>query len=180
MRKLIVSEFMTLDGSIDEPSWSFAYWGDDIAAFKGYETGNGDTVLLGRKTYEGFAAAWPQRSNDDDPGAAYFNSVEKVVVTRTLATLEWQNSHVLQGDLIAGVTELKNRSGKDIVVHGSGTLARSLLREGLVDTVRLLVYPLTLGKGPYLFEEGMPGLKFTLVESDRMASGVVSLVYEMQ
>ena len=177
MRKLIVTEFMTLDGSIDEPMWSFPYWGDDIAAFKGEESENGDTILLGRKTYEGFAAAWPQRGDDEESGGKYFNNVEKVVVTKTLSNLEWNNSHVLQGDLVPGVTELKNRNGKDIVVHGSGTLARSLIREGLVDQIRIMMYPLLLGRGPRLFEDGMEG-KFKLAEARPMASGAIGLVYE--
>src|SRR3954470_11382242 len=145
MRKLVVTEFMTLDGSIGAPMWSFPYWGDDIAAFKGEETGNNDTLLLGRVTYEGFAQAWAPQGDDEASGARYFNNVEKVVVTKTLKELEWKNSHVLQGDLESGVQELKARDRKDIYVHGSGTLARSLLRAGLVDRLHLLVYPLTVG-----------------------------------
>ena len=175
MRKLVVTEFMTLDGNIGAPMWSAPYWGDDIAEFKSAESANSDTLLLGRMTYEGFAAAWPGRT--DDPGADYFNGVEKVVVTSTLKNLEWQNSHLLQGDLISGVNELKSRDGQDITVHGSGTLARSLIKAGLVDELRLLVYPLTVGEGPRLFEDGM-ATTLKLVESKQMASGVVSMVYE--
>ena len=130
MRKLIVTEFMTLDGNIGAPMWSAPYWGDDIAAFKGAETAGGDTILLGRVTYEGFAQAWAPQGDDEASGAKYFNNVEKVVVTKTLKDLEWKNSHVLQGDIESGVKELKSRDGKDIYVHGSGTLARSLLRDG--------------------------------------------------
>ena len=177
MRKLIVTEFMTLDGNIGAPMWSAPYWGDDIGEFKGAETTGGDTILLGRVTYEGFAQAWAPQGDDEASGAKYFNNVEKVVVTKTLSNLEWTNSHVLQGDLVSGVQELKNRDGKDIYVHGSGTLARSLLREGLVDSLHLLVYPLTVGEGPRLFEDGMAS-KFKLVESRQFASGVVGLVYD--
>jgi dihydrofolate reductase len=177
MRKLIVTEFMTLDGSISEPSWSFPYWDDGIAEFKGEETSDGQTILLGRKTYEGFASAWPQRGYDEESGAKYFNTAEKVVVTRTLSNLEWENSHILQGDLVPGIKALKERDGSDIVVHGSGTLARSLLKEGLVDQVRVLVYPLTVGVGPRLFDDGV-AQKFKLVKSQQFNSGVVGLVYE--
>ena len=177
MRKLIVTEFMTLDGNIGAPTWSFPYWGDDIAAFKGAETDGGDTILLGRVTYEGFAQAWPPQGDDEASGARYFNNVEKIVVTKTLTDLDWNNSFVLQGDLESGVQELKSRDGKDIYLHGSGTLARSLLRAGLVDRLHLLVYPLTVGEGPRLFGDGMAS-KFTLVESKQMASGVVALAYD--
>jgi dihydrofolate reductase len=167
---------MTLDGSIGAPMWSFPYWGDDIAAFKGEETSNSDTLLLGRVTYEGFAQAWPGRPAEE--GGAYFNGVEKVVVTSTLSDpLEWENSHVLQGNLIEGVKALKERDGTNITVHGSATLARTLIKAGLVDQIRLLVYPLTVGEGPRLFEDGVAS-KFKLVESKAMASGVVALVYE--
>jgi len=177
MRKLIITEFMTLDGSIGAPMWSFPYWGDDIAAFKGEETQSTetDTILLGRVTYEGFAQAWPGRPAEE--GGDYFNGVEKVVVTSTLDRLDWENSHKLEGGLVDGVKALKARDGGSIVVHGSGTLARALIREGLVDEIRLLIYPLTVGEGPRLFEDGMAA-KYTLVKSQAMASGVVSLVYE--
>jgi dihydrofolate reductase len=176
MRKLIITEFMTLDGSIGAPMWSFPYWGDDIAAFKGEETSSSDTLLLGRVTYEGFAQAWPGRTAEE--GGDYFNGVEKVVVTSSLSDpLDWQNSHVLQGGLIEGVKALKGRDGTNITVHGSATLARSLIKAGLVDQIRLLVYPLTVGEGPRLFEDGVTA-KFKLVESKTMASGVVALVYE--
>jgi dihydrofolate reductase len=176
MRKLIVTEFMTLDGSIGAPMWSFPYWGDDIAAFKGEETQSteSDTLLLGRVTYQGFAQAWPGRSPEE--GGAYFNGVEKAVVTSTLESFDWENSHKLEGGLVEGVKALKERDGGNVVVHGSGTLARALINEGLVDEIRLLIYPLTVGEGPRLFEDGMAN-KFTLVKSQAMASGVVGLVY---
>jgi dihydrofolate reductase len=176
MRKLIITEFTTLDGSIGAPMWSFPYWGDDIAAFKGEETQSTetDTLLLGRVTYEGFAQAWPGRPAEE--GGAYFNGVEKRVVTSTLDTLEWENSHKLEGGLVDGVKALKESEGGNIVVHGSGTLARALIKEGLVDEIRLMVYPLTVGEGPRLFEDGMAA-KYTLVEARPMASGAIGLVY---
>jgi len=177
MRKLVVTEFMTLDGNIGAPMWSAPYWNDEIAAFKGGETANSDTLLLGRVTYEGFAQAWAPQGDDEASGAKYFNNVEKVVVTKTLSNLEWNNSHVLQGGLEAGVRELKARDGQDITVHGSGTLARSLIKAGLVDSIRLLVYPLTVGEGPRLFEDGM-ATTLKLVEAKDVGSGVVAIVYE--
>jgi dihydrofolate reductase len=177
MRKLVVTEFMTLDGSIGAPMWSFPYWGDDIAAFKGEETSNSDTLLLGRVTYEGFAQAWAPQGDDEASGAKYFNNVEKFVVTKTLSDLEWKNSHVLQGELEAGVRELKARDGTNITVHGSAMLAKSLIKAGLVDELRLIIYPLMVGEGPTLFEAGMDA-KWKLVESTQFTSGAVGVVYQ--
>jgi dihydrofolate reductase len=176
MRKLVVTEFMTLDGSIGAPMWSFPYWGDDIAAFKGEETESSDTILLGRVTYEGFAASWPSRGDAD--GGAYFNNVEKVVVTSRPDTLEWNNSHRLEGsDVIEGVKALKERDGSNITVHGSGTLARSLIKAGVVDSIRVIIYPLTVGEGPRPFEDGVAN-RYRLVEARPFASGAVGLIYE--
>jgi dihydrofolate reductase len=177
MRKLVVTEFMTLDGSIGAPMWSMPYWGDDIAAFKGEETTNSDTLLLGRVTYEGFAQAWPPQGDDEASGARYFNNVEKVVVTKTLSNLEWKNSHVLEGDLVSGVQALKARDGKNICVHGSASLAKSLIKAGLVDQLRVIVYPLMAGEGPTLFEPGTSN-KWTLASSKPFASGAIGLVYD--
>jgi len=175
MRKLVVTEFMTLDGSIGAPMWSFPYWGDDISNFKAEETESSSTLLLGRVTYEGFAQAWPAQA--DAPGGAYFNGVEKVVVTSTLDNLEWNNSRKLEGDVIEGVKALKAGEDDNITIHGSGTLARSLIKAGLVDSIRVIIYPLTVGEGPRLFEDGMAG-KYRLVEARPFASGAVGLIYE--
>ena len=175
MRKLIVTEFMTLDGRIGEPDWAGPYWGDDINAFKTAETESSDTILLGRVTYENFAAAWP---TEQDALAPYMNGVEKVVVSKTLSgDLEWNNSHLLGGDLVSGIRALKDREGKDIMVHGSAALARSLVSAGLVDGIHLVVFPLTLGEGPRLFEEGTSA-RWKLTESKQFATGVVALCYE--
>jgi dihydrofolate reductase len=183
MRKLIVSEFMSLDGVMAEPqNWSFPYWGDDIAEFKTAELFGNDTMpgtgtlLLGRVTYEGFAAAWPGRKGSD-AFADRFNEVEKVVVSNSLNEAAWENSHVLKGDLAAGINELKARDGGDIYVHGSTTLVRSLKDAGLVDRYHLLVYPLVLGEGLRLFDEGTAA-KLKLVETRQFTSGVVAMIYE--
>src|SRR5688572_8991387 len=177
MRTLIVTEFISLDGVIGEPQdWSFPYWGDDIAEFKSAELFGSDTMLLGRVTYEGFAAAWPGRAGAD-AFADYINSMEKVVVSNTLNEATWQNSHLLKGDLTAGINELKARDGKDIVVHGGKTLVKSLLERDLVDRWHLLVYPVMLGTGLKLFDEGVTA-KLKLVEARPFASGVVAMIYE--
>ncbi len=175
MRKLVVTEFLSLDGVMEDPAWTFPYWNDEIAAFKGEETSASDALLLGRVTYEGFAAAWPQREDD---GAEYFNSVRKHVVSTTLdETLEWNNSTLIKGDVVEQVTDLKRQEGEDITVHGSATLAQTLMEHDLVDNYRLLVYPVVLGGGKRLFKEGIPAT-LKLLESRSFGSGVVALIYE--
>ncbi len=175
VRNVVVTEFLSLDGVMEEPGWTFEYWNDEIAKFKGDESSASDALLLGRVTYEGFAAAWPEST---DEGAEYFNSVRKYVVSTTLEEpLEWNNSTLIKDDLVARVTELKQQDGKDITVHGSATLAQTLMRHDLVDRYRLLVYPLVVGRGKRLFEEGVP-TTLKLLEARSFGSGVVALVYE--
>ncbi len=175
MRKLVVTEFVSLDGVVEEPAWTFPYWNDEIAEFKDEESTASDVLLLGRVTYQGFAAAWPQ---SEDEGARYFNNVRKYVVSETLEEpLEWNNSTLIKGDVVEQVTGLKRQDGKDITVHGSATLTQTLMRHDLVDRYRLLVYPLVVGKGKRLFTEGIPAT-LRLLESRSFGSGVVALVYE--
>ncbi len=175
MRKVVVTEFLSLDGVMEEPAWTFKYWNDEIAKFKGEESAAGDALLLGRVTYQGFAAAWPESK---DEGAEYFNSVRKYVVSQTLEEpLEWNNSTLLKGNIVASITELKQQDGRDIVVHGSATLVQTLMEHDLVDRYRLLVYPVVVGKGKRLFREGIPAT-LRLLESQAFSSGVVAVVYE--
>ena len=176
MRKVVVTEFMSLDGVMEEPRWTFKYWNDEIAQFKGEESSASDALLLGRVTYQGFAAAWPQSK---DEGADYFNSVRKYVVSKTLEEpLEWNNSTLIKDDnIVEEITNLKQQDGKDVAVHGSATLVQTLVQHDLVDGYRLLVYPVVLGKGKRLFEEGTTAT-LKLLESQFFSSGVVALVYE--
>ena len=175
MRKVVVTEFMSLDGVTEEPAWTFPYWNDEIAQFKGAESSASDALLLGRVTYQGFAAAWPQ---SEDEGADYFNSVRKYVVSRTLEEpLGWNNSVLIKDDIVEEITNLKQQDGKDVTVHGSATLVQTLMQHDLVDRYRLLVYPLVVGTGKRLFEEGTP-MTLKLLESQSFSSGVVALVYE--
>ncbi|MDX1992184.1 MAG: dihydrofolate reductase family protein [bacterium] len=173
MRNVVVTEFISLDGVIENPGWTFPYWNDEIAAFKAEETNAADALLLGRVTYEGFAAAWPQSS---DEGAPYMNSVAKYVATRTLTNLEWNNSHVLEGDVVEAVKRLKQQDGRDILVYGSMTLSQTLMQHDLVDVYRFLVYPVVLGTGMRFFQDGN-NLKLNLVSSQQFSSGVVGLIY---
>jgi dihydrofolate reductase len=174
MRKLVVTEFLSLDGVMENPAWTFPYWNDEIAQFKGAETAASDALLLGRVTYQGFAAAWPQ---SEDEGAAYFNNVRKYVVSTTLDTAEWHNSVLIKDDVVAEIKRLKHQDGQDITVHGSGHLFQTLLRHHLVDQINLLVYPVVLGQGQRLFAEGMEAT-LQLVKSQAFSSGVVALIYQ--
>lgn len=176
MRKLIVTEFMSLDGVIENPMWTLKYWNDEIAAFKGEETSSNQPILLGRVTYEGFAASWPNRT-DEDPGAPYFNGTRKYVVSTTLDKAEWNNSTLIKSDVVEEIRKLKQQAGPDIVVHGSANLVQTLVRHDLVDVFRLLVYPVVLGKGQRLFEEGTQAA-LKLVETRSFSSGVAALIYE--
>ena len=175
-RQLAATLFMSLDGVVEEPQkWSFPYWNEEIGKYKLDETLASDALLLGRVTYQGFAEAWPSRK-DDEGFADKFNSMTKYVASRTLTKLDWNNSHLIKGDVAAGVAKLKQEPGKDIVIHGSPTLIRSLMPHNLIDEYRLLVYPITLGRGKRLFDESTQA-NLKLVESKTYGTGVVKLVY---
>jgi dihydrofolate reductase len=173
MRKLVVTEFVSLDGVIENPMWTFPYWNDDIANFKAEETNAAEMLLLGRITYEGFAASWPNRTAAE--GGEFFNNVRKYVVTNTLDNLEWNNSHPLKGDFIAEINQLKAQDGGNIVVYGSGKLVQALVQNNLVDEYRLLVYPVVLGTGQRLFAEGTTAT-LELIETKPLGS-VTALRY---
>ena len=177
MREIVVTEFISLDGVVEDPGgskgfehggWTFPYWNDEIAAFKLAETLEADSLLLGRVTYEGFAAAWPGRT-DEQGFADKMNAMPKYVVSTSLGEAAWSNSTVIDE------TQIASLEGR-ILVAGSVTLARSLLRQGLVNELRLLVYPVVLGSGKRLFgEQRKTELKLTGAQP--YASGVVNLTY---
>ena len=176
MRTLAATLFMSLDGVVESPEkWSFQFWSDETQKFKLNELRITDALLLGRVTYEGFAAAWPSRK-DTDGFADRFNSMPKFVVSKTLKKLDWNNSHLIKGDLATEVSKLKQQEGQDIVIHGSPTLIRSLLPHDVIDEYRLLVYPLVLGRGKRLFDDASQA-KLKLAESEAFSKGVVKLVY---
>lgn len=174
MRNLVVTTFLSLDGVMEAPAWTVPYWNDDIARFKGDETSASDALLLGRVTYQGFAAAWPESK---DEGAAYFNSVRKYVVSTTLDKAEWNNSVLIKNNIVEAIARLKQQDGKDIAVHGSATLVQTLMKHDLVDRYRLLVYPVVLGKGTRLFQDGTTAT-LRLVSAQALSSGVAALLYE--
>ncbi len=174
MRKIVVTEFVSLDGVVEHPAWTAPYWNEQIAAFKGEEQAATGALLLGRVTYEGFAAAWPESK---DEGADDMNSMPKYVVTNTLTSLEWNNSHPITGDAVEGITQLKQEEGPDLLVYGSATLVQTLIQHDLVDTYRLLIYPVVLGTGQRLFQAGATAT-LRLVESQAFSTGVTALIYE--
>jgi len=163
MRRIVVSEFVSLDGVMEDPGgaekfefggWTMPYWNDDLARFKAEELFASDALLLGRVTYQAFAAAWPAMT-DEMGFADRMNSNRKYVVSSTLNTTdEWKNSSLIKGDLVDAVTKLKQEPGQDILVGGSATLVQALMRHELVDELRLAVYPLVLGTGKRLWGDG--------------------------
>lgn len=177
-RKISATFFVTLDGVIADPHlWSFSYWNDEIANFKAAELKQTDALLLGRVTYEAFAAAWPQRT-DATGFADRFNSMTKYVVTSTLDRADWSGSKIVRpSELPNLVRRLRKENGGDVMAHGSAALVQSLIRDGHLDQLRLLVYPTVLGKGKKLFD-GVGEANFRLASSTTFTTGVVALVYE--
>ena len=181
MAAIRVHEFMSLDGVIDAPTWTFEYgfdpkMGEAIAASMAGCQG----ILLGRTTYELFEPAWSQRTVEDDPGAPFFNDTTKYVVSGTLTTATWRNSQLLGPYDAETIRQLKNNHGGDLYVSGSATLVHALLADGLVDELRLFVYPLTRGSGPRLFPENAAPRKLALEASASYDNGVVYLAYRAQ
>jgi len=214
MRKLIVSEFVSLDGVMQAPGgaeedprggfkhggWSLQFWNEEAMAYKSDELSATDAILIGRVTYEIFAGAWPTMIDDDvvnlikdgggdsesikaaapegNPFADRMNSLPKYVASRTLDKVEWNNSTLIKGNLAEKIGKLKEQPGQDIVVHGSGDLVQSLIREGLVDEYRLMVFPIVLGSGKRIFQESSDTKGLKLVDAKPFKTGVVVLTYE--
>ncbi len=177
-REIVLSSYLSLDGVMEEPAWTMAYWADDIAEFKQAELFASDTLMLGRVTYQGFAEAWPQQQ-DEAGFADRMNSMPKQVVSSTLTNPTWQNSTIIPGtDLVAAVQALKETAGTDILIYGSGMLAEALREHDLIDRYQLLVHPLVLGKGKRLFEGTAP-TNLQLVSSTTYSTGVVRLTYRL-
>ncbi len=185
MRKVIVSEFVTLDGVMEDPGgaekfahggWSMPYWHEEIGKFKYDELFASDALLLGRVTYQGFAAAWPTTPNTGEFGER-MNSLPKHVVSTTLEAVEWNNSQLINGNVAEEVAKLKQQPGQDILIAGSAQLVQSLMRHDLIDEYRLLIYPVVLGSGKRLFQDGS-NATLRLMESQSFPSGVALLRYQ--
>ena len=181
MGALHVHEFVSLDGVIDAPTWTFDYGFDpQMGEVLGELTGRCQGILLGRTTYEMFEPAWSTRTVEDDPGAPFFNDTTKYVVSATLTTATWRNSKIVGPYDPGAIGSLKDEVDGDLYVSGSVTLVRALLADGLVDELDLFVYPLTRGSGPRLFtEQAAPG-KLSLAACESYENGVVYLAYRPQ
>jgi dihydrofolate reductase len=180
MGSIHVHEFMTMDGVIDAPTWTFEYGFDPkMGEVLGAVTASSKGILLGRTTYEMFEPAWSVRTVEDDPGAPFFNDTTKYVVSGTLEDATWRNSQIVGAYDPDRIRNLKDEVGH-LYVSGSITLVRAMLADGLIDELHLFVYPLTLGAGPRLFPEGAAPAKFELATSERYDNGVAYLNYRPQ
>ncbi|WP_067699542.1 dihydrofolate reductase family protein [Nocardia jejuensis] len=180
MSKITAGFFISLDGVIENPQdWHFPYFNDEMGAAVGAQLGNSDTLLLGRVTYEGFAGAWPQREDEGGPDSGMAKSLgdaRKIVVSHQDLDLPWRNSEQLKGDLIEGVTALKQESTSDIAMSGSPSIVRQLLSAELLDELHLFVHPISLGSGERLFGESEP-IPLQLLSATPFQTGVLHLVY---
>jgi dihydrofolate reductase len=185
MARIVVTEFVSLDGVMEGPggdndfvrgAWSFQFdRGEEGDRFKLDETFEAEALLLGRRTYEGFAAAWPAR---DGEFADKFNSMPKYVVSSTLEDPDWNNTTVLKGDVVEEVSKLRAAAGGDVYVHGSATLVHTLVEHDLVDELHLMVFPVVLGTGIRLFDDTTDMKRLRLTESNVVGDGVAILVYQ--
>ncbi|MDQ6614324.1 MAG: dihydrofolate reductase family protein [Actinomycetota bacterium] len=187
MGKIVVTEFVSLDGVMEDPGgaegtphggWTIPYWNDEISEFKKDELFAAEAMLLGRVTYEGFAAAWPAMT-DEAGFADRMNGIAKYVVTSTLDTLTWNNSTRLEGDGATAVRSLKEQVEGNILVGGSATLVHGLAQHGLVDEYRLVVYPVSLGGGKRVFAD-RTFTKLDLTLEQRTSTGAILLAYHVQ
>ncbi len=182
MSKITASLFIALDGVVEDPAdWHFPYFNDEMGAAVTANQGVADTMVFGRKTYDSFAGAWPEREEageEDAPFAKALGDMLKIVVSNQRLELTWRNSEQLQGDLVETVRALKNDPDSEhIALSGSVSVVRQLLAAGLVDELHLFVHPIAVGKGMRLFEDGGRTLPLKLISSQTFATGVVHLVY---
>jgi dihydrofolate reductase len=176
MRKIIVSEFLSLDGVFEAPhTWHFPYISDDFNEFNMAGIHNSDIMLMGKATYEEFASVWPNMTQNEYGIADKLNNAPKYVVSKSLQKANWQNTEILRS--VAGVQSMKAEGEGNIGMTGSGTLLQGLLQAKLIDQLDLLIHPIVVGKGKRLFPEGCPQIPLALSESRVFKSGVVLMRY---
>jgi dihydrofolate reductase len=187
MKRVVAAEYLTIDGVMQDPGgvgeierggWSNPYWNDELAKYQSDQLFASDVLLLGRKTFTGFAAAWPKMEETEGEFAVRMNNLPKFVASRSLKEpLEW-NGSLLKGDVAEAVAKLKQESGQDILIYGSGKLINSLLAHNVIDVYQLMVHPVVLGTGKRLFEDGAAMTSLKLTDSKTTNTGVVMLTYE--
>jgi dihydrofolate reductase len=181
VRKIIAGLFISLDGVVEAPDqWHFPYFNEEMGAAVDASLGSADTVLFGRKTYDSFAGAWPEReaAGGEDAGMAKgLGDARKIVVSSQELEFTWRNSEQLEGDLVETVTALKSEPGGNIALSGSVSVVRQLLAAGLLDELHLLVHPIAVRKGMRLFDEGETPVPLRLISSEAFKTGVLNLVY---
>jgi dihydrofolate reductase len=181
MRKITAGLFISLDSVVEAPDqWHFPYFNEEMGAAVDATLGAADTVLFGRKTYDSFAGAWPEReaAGGEDAGfAKALGDARKIVVSSQQLEFAWRNSEQLEGDLVEAVTALKNEPGGNIALSGSVSVVRQLLAAGLLDELHLLVHPIAVRKGMRLFDEGETPIPLRLIASETFKTGVLNLVY---
>jgi dihydrofolate reductase len=180
-RKIIANLFISLDGVVEEPgNWHFPYFNDEMGAAVDAGLRSTDTLLLGRRTYDDHAGAWPEREaagGEDAEFAKVLGDMRKIVVSRQRLDLAWRNSEQLEGDLVEAVTALKDQPGGNIGISGSVSVVRQLLAAGLLDELHLLVHPIAVRQGMRLFDEGERPVPLRLLSSEAFSTGVLNLVY---
>lgn len=179
MAKLLVAEFLTLDGVLEAPEkWQFPYFGPDFGQFVAASINAIDTFLLGRVTYDIFAGSWPDSPDDGSGISTKLNDAPKYVTSNTLEKASWNNTTILRGDAAESVAKLKEETSGLIGVNGSGKLVQTLIKNNLVDEYNLMIHPVMLGYGQRLFEDGLPTLAgLQLIETKTFSTGIISLVY---
>jgi dihydrofolate reductase len=175
MSKVVLVIYVSLDGVVENPSWTVPYWNDELAAYQRDQLFASDALLLGRVTYEEFAAAWPGMTEEGDFGER-MNSLPKYVATNTLRTLGW-NATAIEGDVVEALAKMKEQPEGDLLIYGSGTLVGTLMAHDLIDEYRFIVYPTVVGSGKRLFPEGSVVPTLQLADTVTFSTGVVSLVY---
>ena len=175
--RLVATEYLSLDGVFEEPGrWSGPFFNDEAGQFKWAELQASDALLLGRKTYEGFSAAWPNMKGTGEFGEK-MNTMTKYVVSSTLGKVEWPGSKLVQGDLPEEIRRLKREPGHDLLLSGSGQLFNALMQENLIDLYRFMVHPIVLGSGKRLFTESNTRRVLDLTETERFSSGIVIIEF---
>ena len=186
MGKIVAAEYVSVDGVMQDPGgvgeieaggWTNPYWDDELAKLQAGLLFASDALLLGRVTYEGFAAAWPDMEHDEGPFAVKMNTMPKYVASRTLTGMEW-NAVLIEGDVADEVAKLKRDPGQNLLIYGSGSLVRLLLRHGLLDQLRLMIYPVVLGAGKLLFTQPGSKKELELAGVTSTSAGVLVVDYQ--